>query len=97
MSGTCREMSGIVGKCREMSGNVGDASGGGPLYIGVVYIPPEYSSREKRLKTEHFQELSKKISSIPSEKIILIGDFNASSGRNTGVVLRANPSAEKFK
>lgn len=26
-----------------------------------------------------------------------IGDFNASSGRNTGVVLRANPSAEKFK
>ena len=26
-----------------------------------------------------------------------IGDFNASSGRNSGVVLRANPSAEKFK
>jgi hypothetical protein len=26
-----------------------------------------------------------------------IGDFNASSGRNTGVVLRPNPSSEKFK
>ena len=25
------------------------------LYIGVVYVPPETSSREKRLKTDHFK------------------------------------------
>ena len=37
------------------------------LYIGIVYIPPEYSSREKRLNIDHFQKLAENTSAIPSD------------------------------
>ena len=47
------------------------------LYICSVYIPPENSSREKRMNKNHFIELAEKINKIKSENIILIGDFNA--------------------
>ena len=47
------------------------------LYICSVYIPPENSSREKRLKKDHFKTLTENISNIKSENIILVGDFNA--------------------
>ena len=54
----------------------------------MVYFPPEYSSRENRLNVDHFQNLLKKTSAIPSEKIILIGDFNARTGENDDRLLR---------
>ena len=47
------------------------------LYICSVYIPPEYSSREKRLGKDHFKRLTENILKIKSENIILVGDFNA--------------------
>ena len=47
------------------------------LYICSVYIPPEDSSREKRLKKDHYKTLIENISNIKSDTIILIGDFNA--------------------
>ena len=49
------------------------------VYVGIVYIPPETSTREKRLNTDHFKELKETISKIDSEHIILLGDFNARS------------------
>ena len=58
------------------------------LYIGIIYVPPEYSSREKRLQIDHFQNLSEKTSAIPSENIILIGDFNARTGNRDDRLLR---------
>ena len=47
------------------------------VYIGNVYIPPEGSSREKRLKEDHFKSLTETFMKIKSENVILIGDFNA--------------------
>ena len=47
------------------------------LYVCSVYIPPEFSSREKRLKKDHFNSLIDMISKIKSNNIILMGDFNA--------------------
>ena len=47
------------------------------VYIGITYIPPMESSREKRLDTDHFKILHNKLANIKSEQIILIGDFNA--------------------
>ena len=47
------------------------------VYICSVYIPPENSSREKRLGKDHFKTLTENIIKIKSENIILIGDFNA--------------------
>ena len=44
--------------------------------MGNVYFPPENSTREKRLKNEHFQDLKETCSMI-KENNILIGDFNA--------------------
>ena len=46
-------------------------------YVGIVYIPPEGSSREKRLKNDHFKVLKDITSKIDSENIVLVGDFNA--------------------
>ena len=43
----------------------------------IVYIPPENSTREKRLKADHFRHLKEKNIKINSENILLIGDFNA--------------------
>ena len=42
-----------------------------------IYIPPEYSSREKRLQKDHLKVLLETINNIRSENIILIRDFNA--------------------
>ena len=47
------------------------------VYIGVIYFPPENSSREKKIKIDHFSNLQEKMSEIQSNNIILIGDFNA--------------------
>ena len=47
------------------------------VYICSIYIPPENSSREKRLNKNHFIELSENINKIKSENIILVGDLNA--------------------
>ena len=46
-------------------------------YVAIVYIPPELSSREKRLKKDHFKHLIEITSKINSNNIILVGDFNA--------------------
>ena len=47
------------------------------IYIGFTYIPPAESSREKRLNTDHFRDLTDKYTAINSNHIIPIGDFNA--------------------
>ena len=47
------------------------------LYVCVVYIPPESSTREKKLNMDHFSHLKDITKSISSESIILMGDFNA--------------------
>ena len=47
------------------------------IYLGITYVPPEYSSREKRLQIDHFQNLIEKVSTLPTNRHILIGDFNA--------------------
>ena len=47
------------------------------LYIGMIYIPPEYSTREKRLNIDHFKHLIETVTKIDSNNIILMGDFNA--------------------
>ena len=47
------------------------------VYVGMIYFPPENSSREKRIKVDHFKNLVEKVSKIDSSNIILIGDFNA--------------------
>ncbi len=47
------------------------------VYMGIIYFPPENSSREKRIKIDHFKDLLEKVSQIKSSNIILIGDFNA--------------------
>ena len=47
------------------------------VYVGIIYFPPENSSREKRIKIDHFKNLLEKLSKIESSNIILIGDFNA--------------------
>ena len=47
------------------------------LFVCSVYIPPEYSSREKRLKKDHFKLLLETIRTLKSTNIILIGDFNS--------------------
>ena len=47
------------------------------LYICVVYIPPEYSTREIREKKDHFKTLKETTSKIDSKNIILLGDFNS--------------------
>ena len=47
------------------------------LYICMVYIPPECSTREIREKMDHFKILENTTSKIDSDNIILLGDFNA--------------------
>ena len=47
------------------------------VYVGIIYIPPENSSREKRIKVDHFENLLDKVTKIDSNNIILVGDFNA--------------------
>ena len=46
-------------------------------YVGIIYFPPENSSREKRIKVDHFENLMDKVTKIDSNNIILVGDFNA--------------------
>ena len=47
------------------------------VYIGITYIPPENSSREKRINKDHFKTLMDTYTNIKSENVILIGDLNA--------------------
>ena len=47
------------------------------LYIGIVYIPPENSTRERKLNIDHFKCLKEITTKINSNNIILLGDFNA--------------------
>ena len=47
------------------------------LYLCVVYIPPESSTREKKINMDHFSHLKDITKTIHSESIILMGDFNA--------------------
>ncbi len=54
---------------------------GDDLFIGMVYFPPEYSSREKRLNIDHFNNLLEVTSALPNNKVILMGDFNARTGK----------------
>ena len=56
------------------------------MYVGMTYVPPEYSSREKRLKIEHFENLSERTSALPNDKFILMGDFNARTGDKEDVI-----------
>ena len=57
------------------------------VYVGIVYIPPETSTREKRLNIDHFQILQENVSKINSENIVLLGDFNARTGASDDVLL----------
>ena len=47
----------------------------------LVYIPPEASTREKRINVDHFKQLKETTAKIDSSSIILIGDFNARTGQ----------------
>ena len=47
------------------------------LYIGVVYFPPESSTREKKINKDHFSQLKNTTQTLNSEQVILMGDFNA--------------------
>ena len=58
------------------------------LYIGITYIPPEYSTREKRLNIDRFELLTQVTSRLPREKIILIGDFNARTSNSEDRLLK---------
>ena len=51
------------------------------IFICTVYIPPQNSSRESRLNTDHFENLQNNIYKFASKgNIILCGDFNARIG-----------------
>ena len=47
------------------------------LFICITYIPPEGSTREKRINIDHFKIMQETTAKIKSDNIILIGDFNA--------------------
>ena len=47
------------------------------IYIGMIYFPPETSTREKKCNLDHFLHLQETTRNINSENIILMGDFNA--------------------
>ena len=56
------------------------------MFIGLTYIPPEYSSREKRLKLDHFTNLMERTSDLPNNNFILMGDFNARTGNKEDIL-----------
>ena len=58
------------------------------LYLCMVYIPPEESTREKRINTNHFETLLKRTAKIRSENIVLIGDFNSRTSDLNDVIYR---------
>ncbi len=47
------------------------------LFIGFVYFPPEYSTREKKNNIDHFKQLLETVGKLKNNNIILMGDFNA--------------------
>ena len=47
------------------------------VYLGIVYIPPAGSSREKKSNLDHFNHLLETTRKIESDHVILMGDFNA--------------------
>ncbi len=65
------------------------------VYICVVYIPPEFSSREKRLKLDHFRTLVTTTLQTKSNSIILLGDFNSRTG-NLGDTLHGEKMEESL-
>ena len=56
------------------------------MFVGLTYIPPEYSSREKRLKLDHFTDLKERTSALPNNKFIVVGDFNARTGNKEDIL-----------
>ena len=66
------------------------------VYIGFVYFPPEYSSREKKLDLDHFKHLEDVTRKIDSEHIIIMGDFNART-KNLDDVLRGEKEEDVFQ
>ena len=40
------------------------------LYVGVIYFPPESSTREKKVNLDHFQHLEEITKQIDSDQII---------------------------
>ena len=59
------------------------------LYICIVYIPPECSTREIRGKYDHFKHLRDTTTKIGSENIILMGDFNARTQTLTDTLIKS--------
>ena len=47
------------------------------MYICLVYIPPESSTREKRINIDHFKTLKSITAKIKSNNVVLVGDFNS--------------------
>ena len=59
------------------------------VFICVVYIPPEYSTRERRLGMDHFKCLIKDTTAkIKSNNIILMGDFNSRTGNLEDLLIK---------
>ena len=57
------------------------------VFVGIIYIPPEDSTREKKLNIDHFTHLQEVTSTIDSDNIILLGDFNSRTGTMDDVLL----------
>ena len=60
--------------CRVLSEYTGY---GDDLYLGFVYFPPDYSTREKKSNEDHFKNLLEAVGKLKSDNVILMGDFNA--------------------
>ena len=59
------------------------------LFLGCIYIPPQNSSKEKRLNKDHFERLKNTMLNIESINMILLGEFNART-QNKNDVLAAD-------
>jgi exonuclease III len=58
------------------------------IYICSVYIPPQNSSREKRLEVDHFSVLQESIYKFSNMgEVLLCGDFNARLGNLVDFVI----------
>ena len=58
------------------------------LYLCMVYIPPQESTREKRINTDHFETLLKRTAKIKSQNIVFIGDFNSRTSDLNDIIYR---------
>ena len=57
------------------------------MYIAMIYIPPQDSSREKRIQTDHFKNILATYASLDSEHVLLMGDMNARTNNYEDVIL----------